>query len=154
MTLDLFNYAQPGADAATPTSGVILQRLDAEEWRSFMGFVEQVSLPAGALIVRAGDSERSIYVIRSGRVQGEVQAGRRTRATAVMTAGQMFGELAFFDGAPRSASLRALDDVDLLVLPFAAFEKLAAWHPRIARELLLDLGRVLASRLRRAEARG
>jgi CRP/FNR family transcriptional regulator, cyclic AMP receptor protein len=60
------------------------------------------------------------------------------------------GELAFFDGAPRSATLEALTDVEGARLDTAAFERLTAAEPRLATAMVLDLGRVLAGRLRRA----
>jgi len=154
MSPDLFNYSQPQQPLAGPGSEVILHGLDQTEWDTFAGFAESLHFVSGEAIVKAGDTGRAIYIVRSGQVRGEVTVGGKARPTAVMGAGAVFGELAFFDGAPRSGSLWALGNVELLVLPFAAFEKLAAWHPRIARELLLDLGRVLAMRLRRAEARG
>lgn len=154
MKLDLFNYSLPDKPPGSEASGVILQGLSPAEWDTFLGFAERLLFVAGTRIFSAGESGRAIYIVRSGRVRGEVQLARRSGATSMMGPGAVFGELGFFDGAPRSASLWAEDDVELLVLPFAAFDTLAAWHPRIARELLLDLGRVLSARLRRAEARG
>lgn len=154
MRPELFNYSQPQQEPAGPAPELILRGLDQAEWDTFVGFAERLRFAAGASIVEAGETGRAIYIVESGQVGGEVMVGGKARPTAVMGAGAVFGEVAFFDGAPRSASLRALADVELLVLPFAAFERLAVWHPRLARELLLDLGRVVAKRLRRAEAKG
>ena len=57
--------------------------------------------------------------------------------------------MAFFDGKPRSAHIVAREDVEILCLEIDRFEQLAAWRPRVAQRLLLDLGRVLSLRLRR-----
>jgi CRP-like cAMP-binding protein len=65
----------------------------------------------------------------------------------------VFGEMAFFDGAPRSASVYALEQVEVLALHQDAFELLAAWRPRIALKLVMDLGRVLSLRLRQTNQR-
>lgn len=151
---DLFNYDQP--DGALPEGdesddGIILRGLSTAEWNALIGFAEPLRFTAGERIVQAGETGRAIYIIRSGHVCGELSIGKKRTATAPMGPGTVFGELAFFDDQPRSATLWADDALDLLCLPFAAFERLAAWHPRIARELLLDLGRVLSRRLRRAE---
>jgi CRP-like cAMP-binding protein len=67
--------------------------------------------------------------------------------------GSVLGEIAFFDGKPRSASVRALTDTELLRLSADAFEVLSTRHPDVGRKILLDLGRVLALRLRHTEAR-
>ena len=61
----------------------------------------------------------------------------------------MFGELAFLDGLPRSATVRAVEDGEALRLSFEAFETLAARHAELGRAILLDLGRIAALRLRR-----
>ena len=82
-----------------------------------------------------------------------MQLPGQPRFGSTMGPGAVFGEIAFFDGAPRSATVTARQAVELMLLPHTAFDRLAAWHPRIARELLLDLGRVLAHRLRKTEAR-
>ena len=60
------------------------------------------------------------------------------------------GELAFFDGLPRSATLMAETEVEAVRLDPAAFERLAADDPDLARMLLLDVARILALRLRMA----
>ena len=150
---DLFNYEQPDGALPQADESVILRGLSNAEWDTFVSFAEPLRFAPGECIVKAGESGRAIYIIRAGHVRGELAIGKKRVATAPMGPGTVFGELAFFDGKPRSATLWADDAVDLLSLPFAAFERLAAWHPRIARELLLDLGRVLSQRLRRAEAK-
>jgi CRP-like cAMP-binding protein len=66
--------------------------------------------------------------------------------------GTVIGEVAFFDGQPRSADITAAGDVELLVLSYESFEQLAAADPPLAQLLLLDLGRFLAQRLRASEA--
>ena len=49
-------------------------------------------------------------------------------------------------------TLRALTSGELLRLGWDAFEALAAREPWLARELLIDLGRLLSARLRTADA--
>ena len=153
MKPNLFDYNQPGVALPEADSAVILRGLSSAEWDVLVGFAEPLRFAARECILKAGDTSRAIYIVRSGKVRGEITDARGKRATDAMGPGTVFGELAFFDGGPRSVTLFADDEVELWRLPFAAFERMAAWHPRIARELLLDLGRVLSQRLRRAEAR-
>jgi CRP/FNR family transcriptional regulator, cyclic AMP receptor protein len=93
--------------------------------------------------VRAGDDDRALYLVLSGRLQALVEG-----ATAIEP-GSVFGELAFLDGLPRSATVRAVEDGEALRLSFDTFETLAARHPELGRAILLDLGRIAALRLRR-----
>ena len=57
------------------------------------------------------------------------------------------GEESFLDGGPAAAGLRAVTHGEAQRLSFDAFESLSAREPRLARDLLLDLG---AARRRRA----
>lgn len=152
MRLNLFNYDEPARPIAGD-DGVILRGLDDAEWRSLLEFVERQRFPGGARILRMGESDRTLYILQSGEVDVVVEAPGQLKVIATIGAGSVFGELAFFDGAPRMASIYATEDCELLALSQPAFMKLSAWHPRIARELLFDLGRVLSARLRRAQSR-
>ena len=62
-----------------------------------------------------------------------------------------FGEMAFLDGAARSADATAFTDADLYVLSRQTFDKLAEVHKKVALKLLEGLARVLAGRLRYAD---
>ena len=61
-----------------------------------------------------------------------------------MTSGETVGELALLSGEPRSASIFALRDTELVRLSRTNFERLIDQHPRTLR-FLTDL---LARRLR------
>ena len=65
-----------------------------------------------------------------------------------LSRGSVYGELAFFDSKPRSASIRATRDGQVLRLSRKGFEEIAAWNPRLAQQFLFDLGRILAHRFR------
>jgi len=66
--------------------------------------------------------------------------------------GNFFGEMAFLDGAPRSADAIAFTDVDLFVLRRKNFDKLADDHKKVAIQLLEGLASILTSRMRYANA--
>ncbi|MGQ0467526.1 MAG: cyclic nucleotide-binding domain-containing protein [Sporichthyaceae bacterium] len=103
----------------------------------------------GQTIVKAGDIDRSLWVVLGGDLEVQVPNKPAHRVGA----GTVFGEVAFFDGAPRSADIVARGSVELLVLTFDGFERLAQADPNLGRLLLLDLGRFLAQRLRYADQR-
>jgi CRP-like cAMP-binding protein len=72
---------------------------------------------------------------------------------SLVGAGSVLGELAFFDGGPRSAGAWAVEDCEVAAMPpdqYAAFEQNS---PALARELIFALGRILAIRLRRTTAK-
>jgi CRP/FNR family cyclic AMP-dependent transcriptional regulator len=154
MKLNLFNYEDPDRIlVAGDDDSVILRGLEAGEWRTLLDFVEHRHFRTGEQILSMGEVDRTLYILQSGRVDVVIASQQKMKVIATIGAGSVFGELAFFDGAPRLASIHATEDCDLLALSHAAFTRLAAWHPRIARELLFDLGRVLSARLRRVQSR-
>ena len=151
--MNLFNYEDP-ARQAEAGDGLILRGLSDSDWKSLMEFLDKLQFPAGAKILRMGESDRTLYFLQSGQVNVVVDSPRSAKIIATIGAGSVFGELAFFDGGPRAASIHATADCELLALSHQAFAKLSLWHPRIARELLMELGRVISARLRRVQARG
>ena len=74
------------------------------------------------------------------------------RATRLVTfsTGTVFGEFALLDLQARSATIEADEDLVCYLLSHASFERLTQQHPAIAINLLVNLGRELSGRLRRA----
>ncbi len=101
---------------------------------------------AGEEIVREGDVDRSLIIV----LTGELSFLRGDRVLSTIAAPSLVGEVGFFDPGPRSGTLRARTDGELLQMSFEQFETLAAASPSLARTILLDAGRIVAIRLRRA----
>jgi CRP-like cAMP-binding protein len=148
--VNLFDYDDPNA-MQSPAGEMILGDLSEAEWEALLNFVERKHYAVGARVLRQGEADRTLYILLSGQVEVIDESSRNRKLIATIYAGSVLGELAFFDGAPRSATVFATQASELLALPYSSFDKLATWHPRIARALLFDLGRVLSGRLRRAE---
>src|SRR5689334_20552257 len=104
---------------------------------------------AGAAIFHQGDEPGSVLIVVDGRVK-LVLVGPDGRDVIIsfVGPGELVGDVAALDGAPRSASVEAVDAVRALVVPRAAFERFVAAHPGAAIALIHDLAR----RLRLADA--
>ena len=120
----------------------------ASEWAAVFSFAERLEVPAGLAVVQAGEEDRALYLITEGTLA--VRLPRADGAVKEIEAPAVVGEMSFFDGDPRSATLEALTDVEGARLDPDAFDRLAAAEPELARAMLLDLARILAGRLRRA----
>jgi CRP-like cAMP-binding protein len=128
---------------------VFLQGLTPKEWSKVFTFAEMRKFSTGDVLVSAGDEDDSFYIMTAGSaevLQGAKIIGR-------IAEGSVFGEVAFFDRQPRSASIRALELGSAARFSRSAFENLAAWEPVLARRMLYELGNALALRLRTAEQR-
>jgi CRP-like cAMP-binding protein len=99
----------------------------------------------GEYILRAGEAATRLYVVETGRIAIAVRArdGRESVA-AVLGPGALFGELAFFDGEPRSSDARALTPVLLGEVAFDAVRAVIEANPN----LLWDVALILTRRLR------
>jgi CRP/FNR family cyclic AMP-dependent transcriptional regulator len=102
------------------------------------------AFPKGVRVFHEGDTSDACYIVRSGdlRVTREHSDGRAI-ALATLAPGDIFGELAMFDGGTRSASVETLADSELLALPARDVRRLLADHPDIAVKLIVALTRRL-----------
>src|SRR5262249_10532528 len=74
-------------------------------------------LSAGAVVVRQGDESDGIYIVIRGDVTVEREAGAgRAVTVATLGPGQVFGEMASLTGAPRTATVSARTDLEILKL--------------------------------------
>ncbi len=108
---------------------------------------------AGAALVREGDPADDLLLLQAGSAAVlKRAAGGAEHEVNRLGPGDTIGELALLDPAPRSASVRALEPVRLLVLPLATLRELAAREPAFAAAWLA-MARLVVARLRESTAR-
>jgi CRP/FNR family cyclic AMP-dependent transcriptional regulator len=120
----------------------------ASDWATVFAHAEVRHVGAGLALVQAGENDRALYLLTEGTVG--VRLPRDESAFKTIDAPSVVGELAFFDGRPRSATLDAVTDIEVVRLDQAGFARLTAAAPELAHTMLRDLARVLALRLRMA----
>lgn len=112
-----------------------------------LGQVATLTVPAdiqaGTVLTRQGASGGLAYVIGEGRA--EVLRGDRRLAT--LGPGDVVGELSLIDGEPRSATVRALTDLEVLEISAEDLNRLLRKAPSVRRKLL----EALSERLRQAD---
>jgi len=100
----------------------------------------------GTTIFSKGDAGSVLYAICCGAVRISVpSADGRDAVFNLLTAGEVFGEIAFFDGGPRTATATASTDCELMVIDRRDFLPLLKSKPELAFKLI----EVLCARLRR-----
>lgn len=90
---------------------------------------------AGEPLVRQGDEGRSLFVVRSGEVRVERAEGGTARELARLGPGSFFGEMSLLTGEPRSASVVALDEVEVVVVDKEPLSELLHEDGHLARAL-------------------
>lgn len=93
---------------------------------------QTVSYAAGEAIVQEGAEGEALYQLLRGRVTvlKQVQPGQ-TVPVAKLGPGEVFGEMTLFQGAPRSATVRALEECHLLRVGRAGFRDLMERDPAL-----------------------
>ena len=143
-----FDY--PGTAAAERTEDVVfLPELDEAGWARLLDHCQMCRFAAGETVVEAGSGERAIYIVADGTLESMPAGDDRAGGTVTIEPGAVIGAVAFFDGRPQTERIRSVTQSELFRLSFESFEVLAARDPALARTVLLDLGRMLAVRLRR-----
>jgi CRP/FNR family transcriptional regulator, cyclic AMP receptor protein len=115
----------------------------------------EASYSPGSVLISQGEKGLGLFILTKGTV-------RITRANSpdgveevlgTAGAGDVIGELALLDDLPRSATVTAIDDVTVLVLPFWEFRIVMRHILSSDPDVGLDLLAVLSRRLRAAEQR-
>ncbi len=107
------------------------------------------NLSKNDILFREGDSSDAMYVIKTGRIAITKAKGSGEIVLAEKKAGEMLGEMAFFDNKPRSAGARAIQDTEVIILPFSALHAQFKTFP----EWLKAMVRTVNGQLRDANTR-
>ena len=115
----------------------LFRGLDAPAIAEIMRYLRAQSVPAGALIVRRGDTAQSMYFIAEGEVEIELPT-----ESVRLGVGQFFGEIAVLHNTARTANVRAIEPTKLLILESYDLRTLTLRSPEIG----LAIEKVAASR--------
>ena len=125
-----------------------------KEIEIFARYVEVFRVQAGDSIFQEGGKDASFCLIVEGSVQiVKEDAETRKKILSVITRGKTVGEMALFDGEPRSASAIAAESAMIMMLTKDSFDRLIRELPGLAAKLLLVLGKLLSQRLRQTSGK-
>jgi CRP/FNR family cyclic AMP-dependent transcriptional regulator len=132
-----------------------LPNWELADWQALFANAAPMSLVSGEPLMRRGDPDRALYFVVSGTLEVSPAAARGGALGGLERElpGSVIGEISFFDGRGRSATVWATRSTHLLRLGLDGFRTFADDRPLRAQELLFALGGVVAFRLRRGEAR-
>lgn len=103
----------------------------------------------GQAIIAEGFRDAEMYIIVEGSVTVSKEDGaNREKVLSTIAKGKIIGEMALFDGQPRSARIVANSDTTMLVLSRQNLNRLINDVPALAAKLLLKLGALISQRLR------
>jgi CRP/FNR family transcriptional regulator len=126
----------------------IFSGLGPDEMTRIAAYTRSLRKARGEFIYMPGDRADHVFILRQGRVKLSVlsESGKEI-AIDVIQPGEIFGEFALVDEAPRSNMSQALDDILVWVFAKDDFTHLLASQPKLA----LSYIRLVGDRRRRME---
>jgi glutaminase len=129
----------------------MLAELNADQHAVLAPRFRHVRHAAGDIIVRAGDTDRSIHFVLQGKADAVIELpGGAMHRVATFGSGMCFGEMSLLDASPRSATVVACGDMLCASLSEVDFDYLQNEHPAILVNILRNVAKMLSARLRRA----
>ncbi|MFN0093232.1 MAG: Crp/Fnr family transcriptional regulator [Dehalococcoidia bacterium] len=124
----------------------LLVRLESDDRVTLGDHAVPRRFPIGAEIVREGEPGDSMHIVTKGRIRIVVTNGNGEQTqVATLYPGEILGEMALFDGLPRSASAFAVTETRTMQLTREAFVSWLDRRPHAAMAIMATL----SQRLRR-----
>ena len=124
----------------------MFSKLDLSKLKLVAFTSELCSFERGEVLFEAGDAPDSAYVIMEGAVEILADTDAGLVVEGVLGTNELFGELGVLTNSPRSATIRAQDELVALRITDEMFLKLLAENPEVA----LDVMRQLSDKLVRS----
>jgi CRP-like cAMP-binding protein len=124
------------------------RELDALDLKRLRSFSVARDYPADAAIFEEGDAGGEMFVIADGEVEitKKTESGK-SLTLARLKAGDFFGEMAFVDQSPRSASAVASSPLNVHVLPAGSLERIFEYNVATALYFTGVLCKIMTRRL-------
>jgi SulP family sulfate permease len=130
------------------TAGLVTEDPMFARVATTLGLAPQ-DIPAGTVVIRQGEQSADLIFVLSGRVGITMRHGRRPPVRVrTFTAGTMVGEIGFFLGSLRTATVVAEENCRILALSRADLERLRGSHPEQALALMTRIEERLCLRIR------
>jgi len=94
----------------------------------------------GDTVFKESEDGQSLYIVKKGEVKAcKIAPDGELFTLTIMKDGDIFGEMSFLDGRPRSATIVAVSDLETYVIDKFDFETLVDDNPRIIYKLLRNI---------------
>src|SRR3972149_4044640 len=122
----------------------IFAGLDQKNLKQLSRIMVPRSFKSGDVIMKENDQGAGVFIITSGKVEVVRGAdGERPQVLNTLGPGDFFGEMALFEGFPRSATVRCLVDSECLAMTRWDFRAGLSTHSEVAIAVLEALVRRL-----------
>jgi serine/threonine protein kinase len=120
--------------------------LSVEGRKNILAHLVPKSIPPGEFLVREGESSREAYIVKTGKGEAITLRDGEELSLGILEAGTIIGEVAALKNVPRTASVRALERMEVLEMPEELLGRLEETAPQLIRRIDTVAGRRQKSR--------
>ncbi|MFH1729919.1 MAG: cyclic nucleotide-binding domain-containing protein [Pseudomonadota bacterium] len=142
---DFFNYLSVRIHN---DSSPIFRDLSSEDTQEFLSKSTVLNCKKGDVIINQGELANDMFLILKGSVDVSVNSNSKTYHLTVLGKGELFGEMAFLGKMRRSATVKACEDLELLILTHTFLKKLMNVNPEITLTVMINISAMLSTRLK------
>ena len=135
---------------------MLFHLLSPEQMKMVVPYLEVIDYPKGSVLFKEREHGDFLAFIVRGKMEVKKQTEFEGKQIVLATLGRgsLVGELSFINAEePRSATVAALEDSEIVVLKRDVLDELTREHPEIGVLILKGMIRILAIRLRKAVER-
>jgi CRP/FNR family cyclic AMP-dependent transcriptional regulator len=118
-----------------------------QQWQGLAPYLQPTTLAQGQVLFTEGSEDRTMYFIESGSLSVHLEDAAGKLRLAIVGAGSVVGEGAFFSHAPRGATVQAASVAKLWALSSIRFSELTHRQPALALGVAMAVGAIMARRM-------
>jgi CRP-like cAMP-binding protein len=130
----------------------VFRGLLADEVARIVAAAERRTYAPGDLLFRENDPGGDLLLVEDGVIEVRVRGDGAEAHVVTVGPGEILGEVSMIDEGPRSADAVARTDTRALYWPRAALARVFEREPRLGYVVSANIGRIVATRIRGANA--
>lgn len=128
----------------------IFEDLTLMERVRISAYFRKKTYPAGTAIFHEEDKADRMFVIRDGAVRVTKNVGGEEKTLVNLVDGNFIGEMGLLEESPRSASVFAISNVDMLELYRVNLLQIIKRYPDVGVKIMFNLAKILSQRIRQS----
>jgi len=141
---------KPDVETVYGLNNTLLGGLSHEDVSQLCTIMNIVCVPAGGLFIQEGEKSDSVYLIQDGEVEVIKREAEHDvwYTLAKLKTGESVGEVSLLDNEPRSASVRASVNTELLEIKLEDLNTLSSGEESISSRIKVNFAKETSQRLR------
>jgi CRP-like cAMP-binding protein len=127
--------------------------LDDDRLKKICSFLEVESFYKGDIIIKEGEIGSKMYLLKKGKVEvlKYSREEKKEEVIAMLGEGDSFGEMELIDIQPRTATIKALEDIETISLNSHDLLSLSHSDLECFSIVLINIARIISRRLRKSD---